>query len=994
MQGRITKVLNMKPPEILSMIEEAAGTSMYEQKREHTTKLMEKKDGKLQEMEALLKEEIEPKLEKLRDEQKVYKEFQQLEREIEYLNRINKSHLYLRYKEGVKNTEDQISKIQQNVELDNQTIVDNENEVKNIENVVLEIQQKIDDESGGQINELDKLLNVKTKEDASNSAKEKSTKDKIQIEDRKVKALLKSIKDDEVTLQQKENEMSKVENLFQNLKDNDAADAKSYEDSQKKFEAVSAGLSTNEDGEAASLQDQLMTAKQHVAESQTAIKKSEMELKQYTTLLRDKQGEQQTNDTSYLKDKKLQENTENEVKRLHAELAKINYEDGQIEELKERKNNLTQDLRQLKNQIDQKGGHRFDFKYSDPEANFDRSAVKGMVIRLFDVRDKKNCLALGVAAGGSLYSVITDNDITSKKILQNGRLQSRTTMIPLNKISGRAIERHTVKFAQDLVGKENVAAAIDLVEYDKSLEPAMRHVFGTTLICRDMNIAKQVTFHRNIMCRSVTLEGDSMDPNGSLSGGSRPKGGAVLLEANEINQMQKLYREKEAELRRVCDEITKLDQIANRFNQFKEQLELRNHELQIIKQRLSQTSFEQHQTELADIKTKIESLKEIIVKARETQTNNNRKAQDIQFKLSDSKGHRERELKSAEQEMKDMKKKSEESRKNWKKHEQQFETLKLEIEELKKGIASSKEQVEQLEEAIKQLQIDFETFVENCGASSNEVKELKAQIKEQKDKIHSKNKELKTKSALKEKLLKNNQELLLEIKKKENEITKVRTENKENYNKIKNLEEKYTWILEDQHCFGMKNTRYDYSKENPNDAGKKVVKMIEDRDRIGRSLNKKAMALLQREEEQYDGIMKRKKIVEDDKNKIKKIILELDEKKRETVKKAWHEIDKYFGQIFSSLLPGAEAKLTPPDGKNFLLGLEVKIGFNGMWKESLTELSGGQRSLVALSLILAMLKYKPAPLYILDEVDAALDLSHTQNIGNMLKTHFKNAQVI
>lgn len=74
--------------------------------------------------------------------------------------------------------------------------------------------------------------------------------------------------------------------------------------------------------------------------------------------------------------------------------------------------------------------------------------------------------------------------------------------------------------------------------------------------------------------------------------------------------------------------------------------------------------------------------------------------------------------------------------------------------------------------------------------------------------------------------------------------------------------------------------------------------------------------------------------------------------------------------------------------------LQFKIGFNGVWKESLTELSGGQRSLVALSLILAMLKFKPAPLYILDEVDAALDLSHTQNIGNMLKTHFTDSQFI
>jgi len=60
----------------------------------------------------------------------------------------------------------------------------------------------------------------------------------------------------------------------------------------------------------------------------------------------------------------------------------------------------------------------------------------------------------------------------------------------------------------------------------------------------------------------------------------------------------------------------------------------------------------------------------------------------------------------------------------------------------------------------------------------------------------------------------------------------------------------------------------------------------------------------------------------------------------------------------------------------------------------LTELSGGQKSLLALSLVLALLKYKPAPMYILDEIDAALDLSHTQNIGTMIKQHFPEAQFI
>ena len=81
--------------------------------------------------------------------------------------------------------------------------------------------------------------------------------------------------------------------------------------------------------------------------------------------------------------------------------------------------------------------------------------------------------------------------------------------------------------------------------------------------------------------------------------------------------------------------------------------------------------------------------------------------------------------------------------------------------------------------------------------------------------------------------------------------------------------------------------------------------------------------------------------------------------------------------------------MQPPEGKDVLDGLEVKVAFGDNWKESLSELSGGQRSLVALSLILSLLLFKPAPLYILDEVDAALDLSHTQNIGQMLKSHFK-----
>ncbi|CAJ0749409.1 10756_t:CDS:2 [Entrophospora sp. SA101] len=101
-----------------------------------------------------------------------------------------------------------------------------------------------------------------------------------------------------------------------------------------------------------------------------------------------------------------------------------------------------------------------------------------------------------------------------------------------------------------------------------------------------------------------------------------------------------------------------------------------------------------------------------------------------------------------------------------------------------------------------------------------------------------------------------------------------------------------------------------------------------------------------------------------------------------------------FGTIFSELLPNNFAKLQPLANKELKDGLEVKVQLGSVWKEGLNELSGGQRSLIALSLILALLQFKPAPMYILDEVDAALDLSHTQNIGQLLRTRFKGSQFI
>ncbi len=107
---------------------------------------------------------------------------------------------------------------------------------------------------------------------------------------------------------------------------------------------------------------------------------------------------------------------------------------------------------------------------------------------------------------------------------------------------------------------------------------------------------------------------------------------------------------------------------------------------------------------------------------------------------------------------------------------------------------------------------------------------------------------------------------------------------------------------------------------------------------------------------------KKRQIVIEDKSMLETTIEELEKMKIEKLLKAFSQINKDLGSIFKTLLPGAYAKLKPSSQNSLLEGVEFKVAFGDVWKESLTELCGGQRSLVALSLILALLRYKPAPL--------------------------------
>lgn len=127
------------------MIEEACGTSMYENKKEKSMSLIQKKDNRLEELNALIRDEIHPKLEKLRKDQQQYQEYQKVCRDIEYLTRIHISYKYLQSLKNVENCETNITKLTGDIEKANELIGKNNEEIQQIEQSINEIQERLNE---------------------------------------------------------------------------------------------------------------------------------------------------------------------------------------------------------------------------------------------------------------------------------------------------------------------------------------------------------------------------------------------------------------------------------------------------------------------------------------------------------------------------------------------------------------------------------------------------------------------------------------------------------------------------------------------------------------------------------------------------------------------------------------------------------------------------------------------------------------------------------
>lgn len=994
MQGRITKVLNMKPPEILSMLEEAAGTRMYETKKEAALKTLEKKQSKVDEIDKLLDQEILPALEKLRKERMQYMQWANGNAELDRLKRFCIAYEYVQAEkvmaDAVQGLEGMKSKI---TEIDS-NVGKMQEEVQEMEKRASELQAEKDANMGGEIKLLTEKVDALSCDLVKESSVLKNQEDILKTEKKNCVKIKKNLEELKQSAEEKVAAVSKAEEGASDLKKRAEELSINLEAHEKEYQGVLAGKSSG--NEEKCLEEQLADAKVEVGNAETELKQlqtkinhCEKELKGKKTQLLSKREEAAAVENELNNGKK-------QVEKLQKALESLSYKEEQMDLLQSDRAIEVEAIQKLKDEIRVLSSRlsNIDFTYSDPVKNFNRSKVKGVVAKLIKVKDSSAMTALEVAAGGKLFNIVVDTEDTGKQLLQKGGLRKRVTIIPLNKIQTHPVPPRHQNAAARLVGKGNAEVAISLVGYDEELKSAMEYVFGSTFVCKTVDAAREVAFSREVGIPSVTLEGDIFQPSGLLTGGSRRGGGDLLRQLHALAEAQSKLSIHQKRLSEIDAKINQLIPLQRKFKDLKAQLELASYDLSLSQSRAEQNEHhklgelvKKIEQELGEAKSGVEEKKLVYESCLA-------KVSCLEKSIHDHAGNRESRLKDLENKVKTIKRQMQSSLKDLKGHDNERERLIMEMEAVKQEHASLESQLVSLNKQIDDLasEVDSQTakvasLKDDAGLAQSELNSARLKIKECDSQISS---ILKEQQRLQNKISETN----LEKKKMENEVKRMEMEQKDCSLKVEKLIEKHAWIASEKQLFGRSGTDYDFGSRDPRDARETFEKLQADQSGLEKRVNKKVMSMFEKAEDEYNDLMSKKNIIENDKSKIKKVIEELDEKKKETLKVTWEKVNRDFGSIFSTLLPGTMAKLDPPEGGSFLDGLEVRVAFGSVWKQSLSELSGGQRSLLALSLILALLLFKPAPLYILDEVDAALDLSHTQNIGRMIKSHFPHSQFI
>jgi len=1009
-QGKVTELVDAKPENRRAMFEDAAGISKYKNDKKEAENKLERTEDNLTRVKDILSE-IERQMGPLKKQAENAKKYLEYKGSLKDLE-IN---AYIYQYENAKDVKEAI-----NLKLDaiNRQLDVRENDfakaneqydkamfdLANFDKMLSALNEKI----------LELTVGLEKQESETKLARERvnftlKENDRLNLDKTNC----------ETAIQVGEEEKAKRQEELSSLKMDLEALEKSFEELSQSYLVVANELTLNED-EAGQNQQKIIETLGSLSDIKSSVSRLMAEkeilstnlsnLKEDISQLSLKKTENESQLTELKDTLSVQEKELQEIKSQAENLSSANYiEERALKDLENEKFNTSTQIKVYENrkklltdlQNDYEG-YSFAVKklLKEGERNPEiKKNIFGVVASLIKVPQKYET-AIEVALGGAVQNIITYDENGAKLLIEFLKRNSygRATFLPISSMKRRDLDKRL------FAGKEGCfGLASELVDYDRQIDNVVSNLLGATVIVDNTDTAIKLAKSTGYAFRIVTLDGDVVNPQGSLTGGSKKSESSNLM-----------GREREIEALGI--QLAKLEE---RLKEISAEHEERIKKFEENKKSFALVSEKKNNLEVAIASTK-EKLEKFVSTIEETADNLHvaeMEAQTVQNKIGliNEELARSEKIESAlsgnkvdaDELIKEKREKFEKLREKRDEINNNILVVKVELAEVRTKISTIEENITRIENELGKQKSNIlnlneqiaknEEFINSCeqlikdklasAPTSAKKVELESYLEkrrvneEDKAKLSAKIKEL---DAQKTSLMDDISNIKDKKFREEMNLSKVDTELEQMQERIY---EEYS--LTYSTCLEFRKADFDINVAMP-----EINKLKKDINALG-YVNVNAIEDCKALLERYDDLNGQAEDLEKAKDDLLKIIKDLSGIMIEKFNNELARINESFKLTFRELFGGGTAKLALSDETQPLdSGVEIFAQPPGKKIQNMTLLSGGEKSLTAMAVIFAILRIKPLPFCLFDEVEAALDDSNVEIVDKYLKKLSNETQFI
>ncbi|WP_156289036.1 chromosome segregation protein SMC [Oceanobacillus salinisoli] len=625
--------------------------------------------------------------------------------------------------------------------------------------------------------------------------------------------------------------------------------------------------------------------------------------------------------------------------------------------------------------------------------------IHGAVIELIDV-PKTYITAIETVLGGQAQHIVVQHDLAARNAIQwlKKTNNGRATFLPIESIQERFVSKDMLLQIENHPGFIGIAA--DLVKSDLIYQKAVNHLMGHVIISKTLKDANEIARMVQRRFRVVTLDGDVVNPGGSMSGGALKKTNQSLFSREkDIQELTEKIDEFQEKILLFEQKVQKQkQQITDTEKQLQSEEEVILHEQQIL-QKLK--------TEYKEMELKLDSLNDNLYiydqdQKQYIQDGNSLELRDKQ--LTDDLAHVKEQLETIQKKIDRLTVQEAQFKDNQETMQNELHQYQVSLAEQEERVKSQKDKVTVVNDQLTELQQQYDSYTKDLDTllEMNHIEETEEEIEQmllsnrkKKAEITNSIQEKRSDRAKLTQWIQDQERELKEENKKHQAFVQMIQEKEVQANRLDVDLENRLNHLQKEYIITYEKAAQLYEKAVDMDQSKARVQELKTRiERLG-TINLGAI-------EEYDRISERYKFLSDQRNDLVEaketlfsVISEMDEEMMKRFDETFSKIKEEFGVVFKQLFGGghAELKLTDP---NHLLdtGVDIIAQPPGKKLQNLGLLSGGERALTAIALLFAILRVRPVPFCILDEVEAALDEANVTRFAKYIKLYSEKTQFI